>query len=280
MRATTQPKAVALFHASKATISCTNQRETPWSELNAFFPKTPPPPRHRRPSRFNQSKYSRFRSRPVNRGNGSVTQSSWVRPQALQRSRSRPGKVYFGCKQEGLFLRDFPQRDRYKRRFQYFCDIGVAAAYFLAHEDQEIDDSAHEVLTYFADAEEQLFHVGEQHEEADDALDVLIADMFTVIDKVGLSLSAPPFSNNIDQNSYGFIPLSIPELKYILDTLTLFSSASADQHLLLDTGAPRSIGSKEWLQKAHWIPLKKIELPNNTPPFRFAGHLVCALYGV
>ena len=74
--------------------------------------------------------------------------------------------------------------------------------------------------------------------------------------------------------------MSLPGLKKILETLTLYSSTSPGQNLLLDTGAPRSICSEDWLTTANWAPLQNVDLPPNTPPFRFAGHPVKALYGI
>lgn len=61
--------------------------------------------------------------------------------------------------------------------------------------------------------------------------------------------------------------------------MTTFSIASADRHDFLDTRASPSICSNEWLEKANWAPLKKIELATNMPPLRLSRHAVCALYG-
>lgn len=49
--------------------------------------------------------------------------------------------------------------------------------------------------------------------------------------------------------------------------------------MLLDTGAPRSICTETWLEELNWIPNKKIALPEDIPPFKFAEHPVKALYG-
>lgn len=83
MRATIQHHAIAPFHASLLTVSCLGQTETPWFNFIAFFSKTPPLSRHRRPSRFNQSKCYRSRHRPLNRSNHSSARTSRMHPQAL-----------------------------------------------------------------------------------------------------------------------------------------------------------------------------------------------------
>lgn len=198
----------------------------------------------------------------------------------MQSSRRRSGKVCFRCNQEGHFPRDCSRGDYYRHRFQYFCDIADAAPHFPTYENRKADDSDHEVLAYFADANKKPLRIDEQHDEADETLDVWIADMLSRLDKSDLSSPALPLSSTIDYTLYGSIPLSIPDLKDNVDTLTLFSTASADQHLPLDTGAPRSICSDEWLQKANWTPLKMFKLPTSKLPFRFPGHSVSALYGV
>lgn len=78
---------------------------------------------------------------------------------------------------------------------------------------------------------------------------------------------------------YSFVPLSLPDLLTIMKNLIVFSSASSDQHLLLGTGAHRSLCSKHWLQSVNWYALQHIKLFPNTQPFRFVGHPLLALYG-
>lgn len=56
-----------------------------------------------------------------------------------------------------IFLCDCRQCDRHERQFQYPYDTVDAAAYFLDHDNKEVVDSDHEVLTYIADAEIELF---------------------------------------------------------------------------------------------------------------------------
>lgn len=65
-----------------------------------------------------------------------------------------------------------------------------------------------------------------------------------------------------------------------MEAFSRFSSTSPNQRLLLGTSAPRSVCSEDYLRNAHWIRLENAELPARTPPFRFASHPVCALYGV
>lgn len=104
--------------------------------------------------------------------------------------------------------------------------------------------------------------------------------MFAVLDNTDLPSLALLSSNTMNETSYMFALISIPKLRNTLVTLKIFSNASTNLHLPLDTEAPRSICSAEWLQKANWKPLKRKVLSTNTQPFRFAGHPVCALYDV
>lgn len=81
-------------------------------------------------------------------------------------------------------------------------------------------------------------------------------------------------------NETNFVPFSFLDLKEIKEALTFLSSIAADEHLLLHTGAPRPICSKDWLHKANWHPLEKVQTPESILLFRFAGHPVRALYRV
>lgn len=77
-----------------------------------------------------------------------------------------------------------------------------------------------------------------------------------------------------------FAPLSRTLFKEIMETLTLYSSNSAEQHLLLDTGAAKYICSKHWLTQAAWVPLQMINIPAHNILLRLAGHAVCTRYGL
>lgn len=72
---------------------------------------------------------------------------------------------------------DRSQRDRYRRRFQYYCDIADVAASFLPYEIQEFNDSGYDVLACFADAEKEHHHVSEQHHDTNGALEAWKADV-------------------------------------------------------------------------------------------------------
>lgn len=103
--------------------------------------------------------------------------------------------------------------------------------------------------------------------------------MFAVLDKTYLSSQAVSSPSSISKASNAFTPFLILSLKKNLDSLTLFSDASADQ-LLLDKAASQPIGSDKWLKKVNWKPLEEVELPTNIPSFIFASHFVVALSGV
>lgn len=122
-----------------------------------------------------------------------------------------------------------------------------AAAYMLSHEDEVVDAPYHEFLTQFSDAQEQLIDEIETFSEAGDALNTWISKMFDILNSSAYSLSSLRSLNNVESNSLGYVPISVPELRDIMESLMLFSNVSATQHLLGDTGFPRSIYSKDWL---------------------------------
>lgn len=284
IRSKKQYKPVVPFHATQTPAPTGTSPTNPHSDLVAFFSKTPPPPRHRRPRRFMHGRpgYNRFRSHSEFNKFPYRPRPYWMRPSALSRSRSRPRIVCYGCRQEGHILRDCPHRNRHHKQFQYFIDLGDAAAFFLSNDANEVDDPGHDVLHYFADAEEQLFSQDDTNNDADNDLDAWLAEFFEVYDRSDSPLSSTANSSlTCSHVSTGsVVPLSLPQLKDIMDTLTLYSNSTSTQYILLDTGAPRSFCSENWLKQASWAPLQKVDLPLNTPPFRFAGHPVRTLYGV
>lgn len=130
-----------------------------------------------------------------------------MRPNDLYHSRQRPRKVCFVCKKEGHFLRDFPQRDHYCRRFQYFCDIGDDAAFILLHKHQEVNDPAHKVLAYFIGAKAELAKNQDYDDEANEYFETWISDLFSIFDIHDFHHVSTTNSSALDNNSYGYIPL-------------------------------------------------------------------------
>lgn len=94
------------------------------------------------------------------------------------------------------------------------------------------------------------------------------------------SIPLPTQSTATRLSDFSFVPISLTDLLEVMKTLIKFSSTSADEHLLLDTGAFWSIWSEDWLQKPSWKALKQVQFSPSTPPFRFSGHPVRDLYGV
>lgn len=83
-------------------------------------------------------------------------------------------------------------------------------------------------------------------DEADHAFDAWIADLFDVLDKLPDPKTHTPVPRSLKLitsqelyalNETNFVPLSLPDLKDIMEAPTFLSSVAADQHLLLDTGA-------------------------------------------
>lgn len=60
--------------------------------------------------------------------------------------------------------------------------------------------------------------------------------------------------------------------------LSTYAKFAVYNRLLLDTGAPKSICSEEWLHHASWSPVTKIPFPSSNRPLRFAGKQVKPLY--
>lgn len=104
--------------------------------------------------------------------------------------------------------------------------------------------------------------------------------MFVIIDNQNSPMPNTTAYTHVESNLNGFIPIFLSKLQGNFKEMMVFSTNAPDQHLLLDTVAPSSICSEHWLHRAQLNPLKKFQLSTNTPPFRFAGRPICALYGV
>lgn len=86
------------------------------------------------------------------------------------------------------------------------------------------------------------------------------------------------YDSSIDHHSTLFIKISIAELMEAIEEMNVHSVFNVVKHLLIDTGEPKPICSEPWLKDSNWTPVRKIPLPNNMHPFRFAGHPVHAMY--
>lgn len=262
MRSSNQDNSSSPFNASITEDTSLAER---WSDLMDFFSKNPPPPRHRRPTRFTRGRFYYPRYRKYNHRFCSHNKSSMSRPTSLTNRRRRRRIICFGCKKEGYILRNCPNHEQHVRRFQYFCHLGDAAEYILNNSADEVDDPGHEVLTYFADAEAEVLHLDDNHDvEDEENLDTWLYELFEVIDS-----STTPSGHTMGQNSFEFVPFSIPELQDILYTMKLFSNVSGGQHILLDNGAPRSMCSEEWLARANWVPAKEAGTYTEQPTIPF-----------
>lgn len=139
-------------------------------------------------------------------------------PLSLSNRFRRHRIICFGCKEEGHVLLNCSNREKNMRRFQNFWDFGDAAVFILTHYTDEVDDSGHDVLTYFADDEAEVLHLYEEcGDQADDTLDTWISQLFDVLDSSNqlstlnqLSLHS---TENMGQNFSAFVPLSLLELK-------------------------------------------------------------------
>jgi len=239
-----------------------------------FFAKTRPPPSYRRPFRYQSRGYNhRFR------GYGSHGDRSFGNYRNYG-NRRYPGqrrlpfsitkRRCFGCKMEGHILRNCPEKHKYTSCLQKFRDIGTAAVMLLEAEAEEPTEEMAEVATYLADVEDNIFEAEDTSE-----FDAWICDLLEILD-AEQEPSTPTHLTGY-KDTY-IIKESIEQLHSAMNEMMNHSVIGVFQHLLLDTGAPKSICSEPWLQSANWKPIKILSLPQNVKPFRFAGTSVPALH--
>lgn len=103
--------------------------------------------------------------------------------------------------------------------------------------------------------------------------------LFTVIDESNFWFSTNLSESTMDRASYRFIALFILMIEEKRTTIQKHFSVPADQNLLLDSKAPRSICCKEWLQEAKLDAFEE-ELPTSKLLLWFAKARVSARYGI
>lgn len=174
-----------------------------------------------------------------------------------------------------FFFLDCPERECHVARFQHYVNLGNFVTYIMDHTAHDVDDEGLEMLEYFPPADDQMTDTADDCDDDEETMDAWMDDMFAVLDNTEAFTASIPYSADpsMTYNSYGFILMLLTELMKIVKILTLFSSTSADQHMLLDKSAPHFIYGVDWLEKANLAPLQKVELPANKPPFCFAGTL-------
>lgn len=93
-------------------------------------------------------------------------------------------------------------------------------------------------------------------------------------------LSSYNYNNVPTHYASFFLTKSLSDLSGIIDIFIIYDQTSSELHFTLDIGAPKTICNESFLSMTSWTPVQRVELPNVTSLFRFAGHLIRALYGV
>lgn len=147
---------------------------------------------------------------------------------------------------------------------QHFFYLDDEARNIKEQSENDMDDEAHQIVAYFTEAPAQIIEQDQNTlDNSQVAVKSWIADLFSVLDNADFSMTSTPFriihvtqpSSFQTSPNFSFVFHSLLDLKHIRATLLKFSNTSANQHFLLDTGAPRSICSKDWIKRAHWDPL-------------------------
>ena len=213
----------------------------------AFFSKTPPPPNNRRPFRF----------RKMNRGRWDRRKRYYPRLPYGRNQKPYKPKCYL-CRSEGHISTNCPEKEKYTRRLEHIRNVGIAAGEIIAKVNIDFDEDVEEIAAYL----EETGTLEEDHEEYPE----FQAWICEVLDLTEASTE-----------SY-FIKESIIDLNQACRELNTYSVFAVLEHLLLDTGAPKTICSIDWLHQANWKSVQDITLPNDIRPFRFAGQPVRPLH--
>ena len=127
--------------------------------------------------------------------------------------------------------------------------------------EKDPTDELDEVATYITEFMED----NNQQEDKPD-LDAWICDLLHIYD------------NHQPASDAYIVNLPILDLTKAMHELNTYAAFAVYNHLLLDTGAPKTICCEDWLKQTGWTPISTIPLPNSIRPFRFAGQQVKPLY--
>ena len=125
--------------------------------------------------------------------------------------------------------------------------------------DKDPTEALDEVATFLADTLE-----GEDFKDDNTEFDTWLCNLLDLYD-----------SNTQSEGAY---LNDVVDLSDLLSDVSIHAAFGVNNHLLLDTGAPKTICSEDWLRQSNWIPTTKIPLPESVKPFRFAGQHVKPLY--
>ena len=249
-----------------------------YDSLVAFFAKTPPPHRSRRPpynrynSRQNRLRYNRYNSR--------YQQPRFPRFRGSSSSNFR----CYGCKQLGHILRNCTQHDRYMQKYTNFVNLGKAAEMLVnSVTNDECNEDWDEVSDYVDNAEATILEDDAQlYPEFDEWVNSLLETLDNTHpnfeDKSNNQAFLSSYHAQVDKDHQDafYLKYSIQDLSQIQQSIghTVSSMEKIKSYMLIDTGAPKSICSESWLLQAKWKPVRTIQLSQDIKPFRFAGHPV------
>ena len=279
-----------IFHMEQQQRGNESNRapQSNYQNLVAFFAKTPPPHRSRRPVKFQGGGYlNRFGFRGQNHGN-KFRRSSYPRSLRVRRC--------YGCNQVGHIIRNCPRKEQYMNTLTHYVNVGQAAQMVISSiESDSITVDTGELVGFLEESEALDKEEDEEYKE----FKAWICSLLNHLDGAeanhqynSVLNSSNGTSNTIGQNDYHhtavtepfqdsfFLNMSIPELQSLSEeiTETVCHMQQISKFMLIDTGAPKSICSEEWMINANWKPIQKHKIPNGTKPFRFAGHAVYPKY--
>ena len=278
-----------IFHSSTNSESGYAHTFPPEKVKNlvAFFAKTPPPRRNARPPRFQGTR----NFYPYRRSNQRNYNSRF--PRQIFSSASRNRRCY-GCNNFGHMIRNCPQKQKYLDKLTHLVHVGEAAKLISESVDSNDNTSETQELVGFLEEAEEIAR--NQDDEFPD-FHAWICELLEHVDELETSdqnrtmihngyyvASHLPDSHHVDirsthEDSF-FLNISIPELQQLCQEIThvVAHMSQISRFMLIDTGAPKSICSEDWLTKANWKPIEIRKLPPGTKPFRFAGHPVQPKY--
>lgn len=162
----------------------------------------------------------------------------------------RRRKVCYGCRKKGHFLRNCPEKRLHERRLTHLVEVGTAST-FLLEQDAVEHTEDHEKVLHFLDESNGTFTPEKDDSPDFDAWIVAMLDMYD-------SLTCTDQGKPSTPSGYHHINFSVPQLHSMLQELVLHASVPSSKLLVIDTGAPNTICSIDWLQQAQCNPSRRL----------------------
>ena len=193
-------------------------------------------------------------------------------------------------------MRNCPQKRKYVDKLANFVNLGEASKMVVNSLESEASSTDMEELCHFIEeSEAAIMEDSQDYPEFNNWLCLFLNQLDEIDENENFHIVSEPMqydacnasdiiakneTSNQENRDAFYLKMSISQLANIKSEITdsVCHMEQISKFMLIDTGAPKSICSEDWLEQANWTPVQVIQVPTNTKPFRFAGQPVHPKY--